>query len=370
MVFRLPTASDAAPDLAVRRPATASHAVSYPLFDWLRFVLASVVALGHGKVIDWPDAGFLAVQVFLALSGWLIGGILLQTTRADLPRFFFNRATRIWIPYGIAILLLYSVSALRDPVNARWLEHLAYDVTFTHNLYSLKPDAATALPLMPLQGTGNHFWSIGVEEQFYLLAPLVMLFTPLGKSLKLWLAIAAFMVVTGGWFGAISLGVSAAIARRDFGNWHLPWRPAFALVAAATFALLVTPGMPMRQIAPIFAIAVILLLAVEGPRSQLGLLAGGLSYPLYLNHWIPVFAVHFVLSRVGLETSDLWETLAWLLAVLGAALHFLVIDRAIQRHRGCVFTPALGRGLGLTAYGLLLSGVVLGTLSWGLPFWG
>ena len=43
---------------------------------------------------------------------------------------------------------------------------------------------------------------------------------------------------------------------------------------------------------------------------------------------------------------------------------------AIQRHRGCVFTPALGRGLGLTAYGLLLSGVILGTLSWGLPFWG
>lgn len=161
MVFRLPSASDAAaPARAAMRPASASHAVSYPLFDWLRFVLASVVALGHGKVIDWPDAGFLAVQVFLALSGWLIGGILLQTERADLPRFFFNRATRIWIPYAIAILLLYSVSALRDPVNARWLEHLVYDATFTHNLYSLKPDAATALPLMPLQGTGNHFWSI------------------------------------------------------------------------------------------------------------------------------------------------------------------------------------------------------------------
>lgn len=370
MVFRPSPASAAAPKASAAIRPAAVHAASYPLFDWLRFVLASVVALGHGKVIAWPDAGFLAVQVFLALSGWLIGGILLETGRKDLPRFFFNRATRIWIPYAIAILLLYSVSALRDPVNARWLEHLAYDATFTHNLYSLKPDAATALPHMPLQGTGNHFWSIGVEEQFYLLAPLVMLFTPLGKSLRLWLAIATVMVLTGGWFGAISLGVSAAIARRDFGDWHLPWRPAFALVAAVTFALVITPGMPIRQIAPIFAISVILLLAVEGPRSPLGLVAGGLSYPLYLNHWIPVFAVHFVLSRAGLETSDFWETVAWLLAVLGAALHFLLIDRNIQRYRGRVFTPALGRNLGLAAYGLLLAGITLGTLSWGLPFWG
>lgn len=196
-----------------------------------------------------------------------------------------------------------------------------------------------------------------------------MLFTPWGKSLKLWLPIAAFMVLTGGWFGAISLGVSAAIARRDFGDWHLPWRPAFAVVAALTFVLLVTPGMPMRQIAPVFAIAVILLLAVEAAQPAR---AGGgrtvlsaLSQPLD-----PGLRRAFRPVTRRARTSDFWETLAWLLAVLGSALHFLLIDRNIQRHRGRIFTPALGRTLALTAYGLLLLGITVGTLSWGLPFWG
>ena len=109
MVFQSPATADfAVPAPAVARSGTA--AASFPLFDWLRFVLASVVALGHGGVIEWEYSGYLAVQVFLALSGWLIGGILLETPREGLPRFFFNRATRIWIPYGIAVLLLYGVA--------------------------------------------------------------------------------------------------------------------------------------------------------------------------------------------------------------------------------------------------------------------
>jgi peptidoglycan/LPS O-acetylase OafA/YrhL len=49
-------------------------------------------------VIPWDTAANLAVQIFFALSGWLIGGILLRTDVQDLPRFYFNRATRIWIP--------------------------------------------------------------------------------------------------------------------------------------------------------------------------------------------------------------------------------------------------------------------------------
>src|SRR5690349_15809326 len=56
------------------------------LFDWLRFLLASAVVLAHEGVFGWPQIGNLAVQVFFALSGWLIGGILLRTKPAELPR--------------------------------------------------------------------------------------------------------------------------------------------------------------------------------------------------------------------------------------------------------------------------------------------
>ncbi len=84
---------------------TKKNPTYFPLFDWLRITLAIIVALYHDKVLPWKEAGNLAVQVFFfALSGWLIGGILLNYAKADLPRFFYNRVTRIWAPYVVAII--------------------------------------------------------------------------------------------------------------------------------------------------------------------------------------------------------------------------------------------------------------------------
>ena len=130
------------------------------------------------------------------------------------------------------------------------------------------------------------------------------------------------------------------------------------------------PGMPVRQIAAVFSIAVVLVLAVEGERGPAGLLLGGLSYSLYLNHWIPVFAVHVALSRAGLQPSDAAAVVAYLLAVGGAALHFLLIDRTIQRRRGAWFTVARGQALRNTGYALFLAGLALGLAVWGAPYWG
>jgi hypothetical protein len=92
----------------------------YPSFDYLRFALAVVVVVGHCYQDQlWLRTGDLAVRIFFALSGWLIGGILLRATRDDLPRFYFNRATRIWIPYFAAIVLLFGLSAIRETPSPR-----------------------------------------------------------------------------------------------------------------------------------------------------------------------------------------------------------------------------------------------------------
>ena len=64
------------PEIKATDEASARY---FPLFDWLRFLLASVVVLGHAHVITWEPAAMVAVRVFFALSGWLIGGILLRT---------------------------------------------------------------------------------------------------------------------------------------------------------------------------------------------------------------------------------------------------------------------------------------------------
>ena len=163
----------------------------FPLFDWLRIAMAATVVAGHAGLLPWESAANLAVQIFFALSGWLIGTILIEMKGDKLPLFYFNRTTRVWIPYFLALALLYAVSVLREPIGVRWFEFLTYDVTFTHNLFALTPTAAQAIAAMPLKGAGNHFWSIAVEEQFYLVAPLILLFVPGGRHPALWAMMAS-----------------------------------------------------------------------------------------------------------------------------------------------------------------------------------
>lgn len=375
--FEAPIRRRATPHVVERPLALAAHApdhalaAAYPLFDWLRFVLASVVVLGHSAIIPWEAAPFLAVQVFFALSGWLIGSILLRSTPEDIPRFFFNRGTRIWIPYFGAIALLYAVSLLRDPVTASWLDFLAYDVSFTHNLYSLKPSPLEALPVMPLAGTGNHFWSIAVEEQFYLAAPLLILLVPGGRSPWLWGPLAVLAVVSVSWFGAISLGVLAASLRHRFGDWHRrPTVEAALMVTAALLLGLLAGGVGnARQIAPVFSVSLVLLLARAGRREPVGELLGGLSFALYLNAWIIGFVLNSALKHAGMTITTAGALASYAVAVGAAAAHFLLIERPILRARGRFYTDRLGRRFRIAAYGLFAIGVAIGLHAWGLPYW-
>ena len=338
------------------RPGESAGVAAYPGFDWLRFVLASVVALDHGGFRFLPFlTGTLAVQIFFALSGWLIGGILLRTDAAGLPRFFHNRATRIWIPYAFAVLLLYGVAALKDGIDVFWFKYLLLDVTFTHQLYTFFPAAHFE---MPMAGTGHHFWSIAVEEQFYLLAPLVMLFAPKGRSVWIWLPAAMAMMALG-WHGApIALGVVCAILQRDFGladRTVVRWG---AAAVAAGIAAAMSQGADPALLSSPFAAAVVVALARPGRRSAVALTLGGLSYPLYLNHWTASFIVHFLARRgfPGVDDVPIYYLVALL---IGWALYRL-IDLRIQRHRDAWFTPARGRRLAVIAYALVSTGVALG----------
>ncbi|MCW2395908.1 MULTISPECIES: acyltransferase family protein [unclassified Sphingobium] len=332
----------------------------YPLFDWLRFVLASVVVLGHAGFEFAPFlTGGLAVTVFFALSGWLIGGILLRSQIQELPRFFFNRATRIWIPYGIAIGLLYTTALLKEGWSFYWFKYLILDVTFTHQLFTFFP---AALAEMPMDGSGNQFWSISVEEQFYLIAPLILLLLPRGRSLPLWSAIAIITTAMNLHAGAIALGVCAAIAeaRYSISAWKFTRWIASCVALACVLALAVTHV--TYVLAPVFAVATVLALAKPGDRNPVAFIAGGLSYPLYLNHWIGVFAVHFVSKRFLPLDHGSFVIAQFILNVgLALALYWLV-DRQIQLHRNVWYSRRLGMSLGAVAYALVAIGLVAGTL--------
>ncbi|MEW6323803.1 MAG: acyltransferase [Nitrospirota bacterium] len=122
--------------------------------------------------VAWGESG---VDLFFVLSGFLITGILLtcrryvdeagQSVLTTAKQFYIRRTLRIW-PLYFGVLLLYMVAA-QDPTN--WLSPWLW--TFTLNFYRTFVEPTWGGPM-------SHFWSLAVEEQFYLVWPWVILLTP------------------------------------------------------------------------------------------------------------------------------------------------------------------------------------------------
>lgn len=335
---------------------------SYPWFDWLRFALSSIVVLNHADFRFIPFlTGGLAVDVFFALSGWLIGGILLRTELSELPRFFFNRATRIWIPYGVAIILLYGIAALREGVDFFWVKYLVMDVTFTHQLFTHFPVAAYE---MPLDGSGNQFWSLAVEEQFYLWAPLVMLFVPRGKTLALWLPFTVALLVMRTYGGLIAVGVLAALLQRDFDIAGKMWVRILSVVAVVVSAIALSAdgGDWLWYFNPVFAVAVVVSTAIPGRRSAIARFLGGISFPLYLNHWLGLAFINGSSKHLGFSELPALPFIAYFTAVCSTIPLYWFVDREVMRRRDAWYGARLGACLGVAAYLLVFIGIIAGIL--------
>jgi peptidoglycan/LPS O-acetylase OafA/YrhL len=108
--------------------------------------------LGHDGALGWNDTGSFAVHVFFVLSGWLIGSMLLDMGVADLPRFFFNRTLRIWVPYYVATALVLAASLARDTLTPQWLSLVLFKLTMVYNLFS-GIEVLAGFPAAPLHGT-------------------------------------------------------------------------------------------------------------------------------------------------------------------------------------------------------------------------
>lgn len=340
-------------------PATAP--VYYPWFDWLRGFLAVVVMLSHLDVLPGHDAGPLAVQVFFALSGWLIGGILLHMPRADLVRFYFNRAFRIWVPYYLGLILLVSVSLLRDQVTWKWCEFVIYKLTFVYNLFG-PPQLTQFRSAMPLQAAGNHFWSVNSEEQFYLVAPLFLVLLPgrIGRHVVTWagFAIATWWLHT--YFVSIVFGVLAAVVVDRLGEVPKQATARAVLALAAVTSLGgVLAGYDLLYLSPIGATALVLLLAVEGKAGPIGTVVGGMSYPLYLNHWAAIFLVNGLMKRFLPNQTMLATFVAVALSIGIAVALYWFVDRRLRIHRQRWYTPRRGRMVMWVSYAMVLLGISL-----------
>ncbi len=149
----------------------------YPQLDGVRAIAIGTVLIGHfiyfkplQTLVSWGDSG---VVLFFCLSGFLIQttGILLRIKFNEvLPRweglkiFYARRALRIFPIYYVTIAVLFIIAY--EPAREHFVRLISYTVNFVPGL----PVPRDSL------GATSHFWSLCVEEQFYLLWPLLVLF--------------------------------------------------------------------------------------------------------------------------------------------------------------------------------------------------
>ncbi|MGI4853039.1 MAG: acyltransferase family protein [Janthinobacterium lividum] len=286
--------------------------------DGLRAVAVLLVVLGHLRTR--VTGGYVGVDVFFVLSGYLIGAHILSEIQADrfsLADFYERRVRRIF-PALLVMLAASSAAAwfvllpteLKDFSQAQ-LAALSSIANFTFLRQAGYFDTASLLnPLL-------HTWSLAVEEQFYLSLPLLVLLAqrrcPGRVKQLLWLLTAASLLAAAVWvyrapsvafysspLRAWELLVGTVLSQR----WLLPrfsTRTAREVGAALGLLLILIPALlysdrtafPGLAALPVCLGTALIVAAGEEGSSTVGSLllwqpavfVGAISYSLYLWHW-------------------------------------------------------------------------------------
>jgi peptidoglycan/LPS O-acetylase OafA/YrhL len=362
-----------------------------PDIEGLRAIAVILVLLDHAGLAQ-VSGGYVGVDVFFVLSGFLITGLLLKETREtgsiSIRSFYARRARRL-LPAAtlvllVTVLLSYELfgqlRANRVAEDARWA------ALFASNFRSIQQGTdylgAQQEP-SPLQ----HFWSLAVEEQFYFVWPLLILLlasVAKGVPMRLKLGVALTLII-----GA-SFAYSVHLTSVDRTTAYFSPLPRASELAAGALLAVVSPWLlRVPRMAGIVAswagVAVILwsavtfdahtvfpgaamavpvvgaLLAVAGGSIAPGggaevVLArspmqwtGQMSYGIYLWHW-PVILL--AAGYAGRELSVRENLLLYVPAIAVAAITFSVIEDPIRSAKSLRQRPELvsvGLGVALVA---------------------
>jgi peptidoglycan/LPS O-acetylase OafA/YrhL len=281
----------------------------------LRGLAILLVVLHHSKLVNGLVAGYLGVDIFFVVSGYLITGVVVKGIKQGtftFSGFYFRRAKRL-LPAAYVTFLattLLSPLFLTRPEMRDFAWQLFGAVTFTGNiaLWMQTGYFEGAAELKPLL----HVWSLSIEEQYYLLLPAALVFTlprfwragtlaVLAGSLALCLLLVSvkpgatfYLLPTRAWELALgSLGVLALDGGRGLWLARLFW-PALAVLVMVPF--FPTGGPHPGLDALIVCTATLIVILRRHPllershpvRGLAGL--GDMSYSLYLVHW-PLLAL-------------------------------------------------------------------------------
>ncbi|RKT46976.1 acyltransferase family protein [Thiocapsa rosea] len=355
--------------------------------DGLRALAIVPVVLFHADIPGF-GGGFVGVDVFFVISGYLITSIIareLQTGRFSLARFYERRVRRI-LPALFAVLLASALAAalILYPGEARGFARSLIAATlfvssiFFHRESGYFDQEAELKPLL-------HTWSLSVEEIFYILYPVLLwLIWSRGQRTRI--------ALVGG-IAALSFAASAIALRLDPASsaaFFLPHLRAWELLIGALVALAplrlprgrlasdlisvlglvliawpvhaysqdtVFPG--LAALSPCLG-AALLIVAGQRRTSLVGrglswrpiVLIGLISYSLYLWHWpIFVFARHQMGPDLSLGVSLLLVSASLILAILS----WRFIERPFRGRSGVLPRPLLFGAATLAA--LILVGI-------------
>ena len=182
----------------------------------------------------------------------------------------------------------------------------------------------------------------------------------LGRARLTWLTLTVLAWSTG-IYPSIVFGVTAAVfAAHDAAVFQRPVARALLAVVGVAAAGGLVAGLSYDPLAPLVGICIVLLLGTPGRKRPLGALVGGLSYPLYLNHWLGVFVANAAMRPFGLRETAASHVLSAVFSIGFAAALYLCIERPLLRRRAQWYTPAIGRRATFAAYAMMAVGLALG----------
>jgi len=383
------------------QPAPARQASSkryIASIDGLRaFAVLAVIAY-HMK-FGWASGGLAGVTVFFVISGYLICGLLVaehdRTGTINLPQFWLRRVRRLFAAIALAVVGTWALCALFNHVLlGKMLPDIVPSLFFYNNWWQIFHEisyfeaAGSPSPL-------THFWSLAIEEQFYIVWP-ILLFVLLGRKVpkkRIAVVVAvlavlsalemallydphgdpsrvyygtdtrAFSLLAGVWLAFVWPSAAFGEKRTSAGNAtvRLGFNIVGVLALVGLFAIVgFTDGFsafPYRGgIALTTALAALLMMVLVVPGTWVDRLfslkplvyIGKLSYSMYLWH----FPIILLTTNVNSTTGTPWyvHVLQLVLTVVVAALSFKYVEDPIRHGAiGAWWREVRERGLHATA---------------------
>ncbi|MER5883252.1 SGNH hydrolase domain-containing protein [Streptomyces sp. NPDC001941] len=370
-----------------------------PDIEGLRAVAVLAVLAFHAG-LPWLQGGFVGVDVFFVISGYLITGLLVReaitTGRVRLADFFSRRARRL-LPSAAVVLVCAALAGavLTVPLRRGDLEHDVVASALSVANWRFVAQRTDYLAAGHDQSPLLHFWSLAVEEQFYLFWAPLLAVTVLcaaravrrGRAVRAAVAVPTAVVGLGSF--ALSLtwtehSASLAYLATPARAWQfavgallalLPWhllrgprvpRLLMGWAGAAAIAWSVvaydasTPYPGVAALVPTLGAAAVILAAIPGrgehsvdDRLSVGRLlslrapraVGRLSYNLYLWHWPVLVLAEARLGSLGWPA----KTALTAASVLPALAAMYGVERPLRRSRTVSELPRRGLSLGIAA---------------------